>query len=60
MVEMLLNLKNRFRQIVVITHIEAIYDMVDNCIWVDYDEKQKISRIVERRPELVSYGTEDS
>ncbi|MDO8587230.1 MAG: AAA family ATPase [Armatimonadota bacterium] len=49
-VDMLLNLKNRFRQIVVITHVESIHDMVDNCIWVDYDEREKISRIVERRP----------
>jgi DNA repair protein SbcC/Rad50 len=57
-IDMLLNLKNRFRQIIVITHIEAIYDMVDNCIWVDYDEKQKICRIADRRPTLsASYDT---
>jgi exonuclease SbcC len=52
-IDMLLNLKNRFRQIIVITHIEAIYDMVDNCIWVDYDERHKISRIVDKQEGLV-------
>lgn len=50
--EMLLNLKNRFRQIIVITHVESIYDMVDNCIWVDYDEREKISRVTDKRPEV--------
>jgi DNA repair protein SbcC/Rad50 len=58
-VDMLLNLKNRFRQIIVITHIESIYDMVDNCIWVDYDEQKKISRIVERRPDVLTYDQEE-
>jgi exonuclease SbcC len=54
--EMLMNLKNRFRQIVVITHVEAIHDMVDNCIWVDYDEREKISRIADRKAEPAEYS----
>ncbi len=40
-VNLLQNLKNRFQQIILITHIESIHDMVDNCIAVEYDEKSK-------------------
>ena len=56
-VSLLQNLKNRFQQIILITHVEAIHDMVDNCIWVEFDEREKISRISERNeemPELVA------
>ncbi len=38
-------LKSRFEQIVLITHIEAIHDAVDNCVWVDYEESTKTSVI---------------
>ena len=51
-VSLLQNLKNRFQQIILITHVEAIHDMVDNCIWVEYDEREKISRVVEKNLEL--------
>ena len=42
------NLKNRFEQIIVITHIEDIHDATDSCLWVEYDEQTKISRLVDR------------
>jgi DNA repair exonuclease SbcCD ATPase subunit len=38
-------MKARFEQIIVITHVESIHDAIDNCIWVDYDETAKISRV---------------
>lgn len=42
-VELLQSLKNRFEQIIIITHVESIHDAVDNCIWIDYDESTKTS-----------------
>ena len=51
-VEMLMNLKNRFQQIIVITHIESIHDALDSAMWVEYDEAQKLSRIAEKRMEV--------
>ncbi len=50
-VGLLQNLKNRFEQIILITHIESIHEAVDNCLWVELDEHTKTSRIVERRAE---------
>ncbi|MDH7600569.1 MAG: AAA family ATPase [Armatimonadota bacterium] len=50
-VSLLQNLKNRFEQIILITHIESIHDAVDNCLWVEFDENSKTSRIAERRAE---------
>jgi len=50
-VGLLQNLKNRFEQIILITHIESIHDAVDNCLWVEFDEETKTSRVVERRVE---------
>jgi exonuclease SbcC len=47
-VSLLQNLKNRFEQIILITHVEAIHDAVDNCLWVAFDEKTKTSRLVDR------------
>ncbi|MBI2842349.1 MAG: SMC family ATPase [Armatimonadetes bacterium] len=44
-VALLQTLKNRFEQIVVITHVESVHDAVDNCIWVDFDEATKSSRV---------------
>jgi exonuclease SbcC len=44
-VNLLQALKNRFEQIIIITHVESIHDALDNCIWVDYDEHSKTSRI---------------
>ncbi|MEN6519896.1 MAG: AAA family ATPase [Armatimonadota bacterium] len=38
-------LKCRFEQIILITHVESIHDSVDNCIWVDYDEISRTSKI---------------
>lgn len=58
-VNLLQNLKNRFEQIILITHIESIYDALDNCLWVEFDERTKTSRIVERRveqPDVISIG----
>jgi len=47
-VALLQSLKNRFEQIILITHVESIHDAVDNCLWVEFDEKTKTSRLVER------------
>ncbi|MGQ9580701.1 MAG: SbcC/MukB-like Walker B domain-containing protein, partial [Armatimonadota bacterium] len=58
-INLLQNLKNRFEQIILITHIESIYDALDNCIWIEFDERTKTSRIVERRVEqtdIISVG----
>jgi exonuclease SbcC len=37
------NLKGSFPQILLITHIDSIHDMVDRCIWVDYDQDTQSS-----------------
>lgn len=42
---LLQNLKGRFQQILLITHIEAIHDMVDRTVWVDYDRNSGASRV---------------
>ena len=47
-VALLQNLKNRFEQIVLITHIESIHDAVDNCLWVELDERTKTSKLTSR------------
>ncbi|MGB9618994.1 MAG: SbcC/MukB-like Walker B domain-containing protein, partial [Armatimonadota bacterium] len=47
-VALLQSLKNRFEQIILITHVESIHDAVDNCLWVEFDEKTKTSRLAER------------
>ncbi|MFQ3548249.1 MAG: SMC family ATPase [Armatimonadota bacterium] len=52
LVNLLQSLKNRFEQIILITHIESIYDAVDNCLWVEFDEKTKTSRLIEKNESL--------
>jgi exonuclease SbcC len=47
-VALLQNLKNRFEQIILITHVESIHDAVDNCLWVEFDERTKTSRLSDR------------
>ena len=47
-VALLQNLKNRFEQIILITHVESIHDAVDSCLWVEFDERTKTSRLVDR------------
>jgi exonuclease SbcC len=47
-VSLLQNLKNRFEQIILITHVESIHDAVDNCLWVAFDERTKTSRLIDR------------
>jgi len=47
-VSLLQNLKNRFEQIILITHVESIHDALDNCLWVEFDERTKTSRLVDR------------
>jgi exonuclease SbcC len=47
-VTLLQNMKHRFEQIILITHVESIHDAVDNCIWVSFDEKTKTSRLIDR------------
>ncbi len=44
-VEVLQALRSRFDQIIVISHIEAIHDMMDQCLWVEYDPRERCSRI---------------
>ncbi len=46
-ISLLTNLKGLFQQILLITHIESIHDMVDRCIWVDYDASSRTSRVRE-------------
>ena len=53
-VALLQNLKNRFEQIILITHVESIHDAVDNCVWVEFDEKTKTSRLTDRSIDLDS------
>lgn len=45
LVALLQNLKSRFEQIIIITHIDSIHDSVDNTIWVKFDEQTKTSSI---------------
>ncbi len=47
-VSLLQNLKNRFEQIIVITHVEAIHDAVDSCLWVEFNEQTKTCRLIDR------------
>lgn len=47
-VSLLQNLKNRFEQIILITHVESIHDAMDSSIWVTFDERTKTSRLVDR------------
>lgn len=51
-IALLQNLKNRFEQIIIITHIESIHDAIDNCLWVRFDERTKTSRLSERSIDL--------
>lgn len=44
-ITLLQNLKDRFPQILLITHIEAIHDMVDRCLWVDYHQPSQTSTV---------------
>lgn len=44
-VALLQALKSRFEQIIIITHVESVHDTVDSCIWVDYDEVSRTSKI---------------
>jgi exonuclease SbcC len=50
-VTLLQSLKTRFEQIILITHVESIHDAVDNCIWIDYDEATRTSRVRTRNEE---------
>jgi exonuclease SbcC len=56
-IALLQNLKNRFEQIILITHIESIHDAVDNCLWVEFDERTKTSRLSNRFAEAVQLDT---
>lgn len=51
-VSLLQNLKNRFEQIILITHVESIHDAMDNCLWVSFDERTKTSRLIDKAVEL--------
>lgn len=44
-VSVLQALRSRFDQIIVISHIETIHDMMDQCLWVEYDPRERCSRI---------------
>jgi len=50
-VQLLHGLKSRFEQIILITHVDAIHDAVDNCLWVRYDEKRRVSTVSEGLPD---------
>ena len=47
-VNLLQNLKHRFEQIILITHVESIHDALDSCLWVNFDERTKTSRLVDK------------
>jgi exonuclease SbcC len=64
-VVLLLNsLRARFEQIILISHIEAIHDAVDQAFWVSYDTKERVSRLLDHEPggelelDLDGLGTE--
>lgn len=59
-VSLLHNLKGCFQQILLITHIEAIHDMVDQCIYVEYDPETSVSIVQERQSEGVQPFQMDS
>jgi len=46
-IALLQNLKGAFPQILLITHIESIHDMVDRCLWVEYDAARQASVVRE-------------
>lgn len=46
-VSLLQNLKGVFQQILLITHVESIHDMVDRCLWVEYDSSSQSSTVRE-------------
>jgi exonuclease SbcC len=46
-VVLLQRLKSIFEQIILITHIEAIHDVVDQCLWVSLDPQTRTSAISE-------------
>lgn len=48
-ISLLQNLKGTFQQILLITHIESIHDMVDRCVWVDYDRARQQSFVRDAR-----------
>lgn len=54
-VSLLHNLKGCFQQILLITHIEAIHDMVDQCIYVEYDPETSVSVVKEKQSEGVQF-----
>lgn len=51
-VSLLQNLKNRFEQIILITHVESIHDAMDNCLWVSFDERTKTSKLIDKAVEI--------
>jgi len=54
--EKLQALKSRFDQIILISHVEAIHDAVDNCLWVQYDDRRGVSTVTEAAPDEVDLG----
>lgn len=48
-ISLLQNLKGRFQQILLITHIESIHDLMDRCVWVDYDQNSHSSVLRDMR-----------
>jgi len=46
-IALLQNLKGAFPQILLITHIESIHDMVDRCLRVEYDAARQASVVRE-------------
>ncbi|MGH7475158.1 MAG: AAA family ATPase [Longimicrobiales bacterium] len=50
-VQLLRRLRDRFEQIILITHIEAIRDGMDHVVRVMYDERSGSSRVMEELPD---------
>ncbi len=52
--QLLRRLRDRFDQIIIISHIEEIQAGADRCLWVDYDPKQHRSSVREEATFLLS------
>ena len=55
-VELLRRLRDRFEQVVLITHIESVREGLDNVISVEYDDESESARVQQPEPELTTVG----
>lgn len=55
-VDLLRRLRDRFEQVVLITHIESVREGLDNVISVEYDDESESARVQQPEPELTTVG----